>query len=251
MTLIEVPHTVRHRDIRDYVRDAVLELGYEIAPRELPSDEFMDLARANGALSVTMLAKAKEVAISHGGVCVSDGYLGCRMPLTFVCSAGHVFETPLAAVNHRDHKRPRFCPECGGTRKRTWEENVRDVTQRGYTLLGQLIKLKANGYTVTYFRVRCPAGHEYEVARDNFVAPGDPVTPRRKCIKCERARTNRDRAVKERGERAAKFGLIPLSPFTPRGADSEWQCVAQGHRFSASWNTLLFRKNGKCLMCNR
>ncbi len=246
--LLEVPHTVKYRDIRDFVRTALIELGFDVADKELSYD-FMEMARVDGALTATMLAKAREIAISHGGTCVGDVYLGCHMPLAFVCAKGHAFSAPLASVNHRNHKRPRFCPECGGTRKRTWEENARDVARRGYTLLDQFQKTGPDGYTLTYFKVRCSAGHEYEVARDNFIAPRDATAPRKKCIRCERKRTNRDRSVRERRERAEKFGIIPLSDFVGRKDNAEWQCVAKGHRFEASWNTLLFRKQGKCLMC--
>lgn len=251
VALVEVPYTVKPTRIRAYVRRTIEELGYDIpAVETLASDQdFLASVAEEGTLAAAMLEKAHAVAASHGGRCLSESYLNCHLPLKWICMADHEFETPLASVNHADHARPRWCPECGGTRKRTDEENQALVASTGYTLLGigtRIVGIKQPRVEPT-FHLQCPAGHRYVTLRTNF-APVVDGEPRKECRRCARIRTNRIRAMQERTVRAAGFGLRLVGPFVPRELPSAWECMARGHQFEASWDAILARPR-KCLVC--
>jgi hypothetical protein len=250
VTLLEVPYTVPHLHIRVYVRRELAELGYDIAPATSPDSEFAAIALEKGKLAATMLAQARAIAVSHGGVCHSTSYINCHEPLRFTCAQDHEFCTPLASVNAADHPRPRFCPECGGTRLRTLEENRALVAPTGYVLLGLDSAVIGRKKCVTRFHVRCPARHEYSVLRANFLPVTDGV-PKRGCIRCARQRTNGERGALARKARLAQFGLEALDEYGGRHKLARWRCLAQGHGFEASWNTINARRGAKCLACGR
>jgi hypothetical protein len=249
VTLVEVPYTVPLTKLRSHVEMNVKDLGYDTAPVVLSDLDFLAKVRTEEALAATMLKKAHEVASSHGGRCLSTTYLNCHHLLEFECRAGHRFETGLASVNFADHQRPRFCPECGGTRRRTDEEDHLLAESCGYTLVGT--RTRRVGKAQRADRVLdlvCPNGHEYSTSRANF-APVTDGKPKRGCIRCARTRTNQERGVREREERAKLFGLKPTGPFVPRTEPADWECLYCGHTFSASWTAILNRGHKKCFRC--
>ncbi len=251
VALVEVPYTIPRARVRDHVRRELQLLSYDIAPAVVPLDEFMVAALADGRLTATMLAKARATAESHGGRCLSEGYVDCHTPLSFVCAKGHEFDTPLASVNAADHPRPRFCPECGGTRRRTFEENAALVAPSGYVLLD--VTSIRTGNNRTQLHLRCPAGHAFVALRSNFLPVIDGV-PHRGCIRCARLRTNREKGRIAREQRLVEFGLIALDPYGGRHLKARWRCVAGGHEFTACWNTINDRqihKRPACLLCPR
>lgn len=248
VVLVEVPHTVPYAKIRNHVFREVSALGYSVVKPTTSLREFLTKARADGAQAVVYLEKARSIARSHKGVCTSDVYIDCHTPLDFICAKGHHFQTPLASVNARDHSRPRFCPECGGTRRRTFEENEALVKSAGYTLLDVIDRRTGVAQRLDrYLVVRCPAGHEYEVYRANF-APVVDGKPKRGCVRCARTRTNHARGEQERRARAREWGIEMTGPFVKRNQKTTWMC-ANGHEFQASWNTVLAREKNKCLLC--
>jgi hypothetical protein len=248
VVLEEVPYTIPYARLREYVRKIVTTLGYDVAPCVTSDSEFLARVAAEGTRAVEMLDKARQIAESHGGKCLSDVYLDCHSPLSFVCKVGHPFQTPLASVNAADHSRPRYCPTCGGTSKRSEDENRELVESCGYKLLGTFSKRIGRAQKLlTHFRVKCPAGHAYEVERGNFVPIVDGK-PRRECMKCVRTRVNQERGEQARRERAAGWGMAIIGPFVTRKEKTLWQC-RNGHKFEASWETMLNRKRGKCFLC--
>ena len=222
-----------------------------------PLDEFMGKALADGLLAITMLAKAHAVAASHGGECLSEYYIDCHGDLDFKCKFGHPFTTDLASVNEADHPRPRILPpECGGTRKRTFDENAELVAPSGYTLLemntAEMGKTKVK--KVTNFRLRCPSKlHEFDMKRDNFLPVGYRRGPAEAARNALCASASQEKSKRERRARALLFGLVPSdpgAPYVPRNVAESWRCLAGNHTFEVSWNTLLFRDPGrKCLKC--
>jgi len=251
VTLIEVPHTVPFKQIRELVRHELLELGYELAPIELPDIAFIAQVREDGTLAKTMLEKARNIAESHGGRCLSETYIECHQPLVFECKEGHRFETGLASVNAIDHKRPRFCPECGGTRKRTEDENRELVESAGYELLHiHTTRTGGDQRTQQTLHVQCPnREHEsYDVLRSNFM-PVIDGKPHRGCVKCSSKKEQHMRGELARAKRISEFGLEALDPYATRKVKTRWRCIANGHEFTASWNTINLRKRSKCLEC--
>jgi len=255
IVLLEIPYTVRHEDIRAKVYEMILDLRCVVKPTKPTAslDDFIRSVCETQNLPAVQLKKASEIAASHGGKCLSDVYVNAKYgKLVFECKHGHKFVTPLDHVKMAGSKRPRFCPDCGGTRKRTLEETRAEIEPTGYTLLALNVKItgtEGHERNTTYLQVQCPEGHIYDVARDNFLPLVDDK-PIKKCMKCERARTNQERAIIERNAKAEEWGLrILTEEFAPRHDSMLWTCNANGHRFTASYHTVLIRKNRKCLLC--
>jgi len=249
VTLLEVKYTVRCADIRAFIRAEIDLLGYPVNPAPMSDDEFLRLVTNNDSRLAAMLDQARDIAASHGGRCLSEIYTDCHADLIFECRSGHIFRAPLASVGAVDHQRPRWCPTCGGTYKRTFTENAElAAAATGYILLK--VETIGTNRKVTNFHLSCPGGHDYyECLRDNFLPVGADGVPRRSCIKCARARTNQERAVKERADRAALHDLEILSAFAPRDIEITWRCLKCNGQFQASWNTFLNRKTRKCQLC--
>jgi hypothetical protein len=189
--------------------------------------------------------------VSHGGHCQSKDYIDCHEPLKFTCAQGHDFEAALASVNAADHPRPRFCPECGRTRRRTFEENAALVAPSGYEWQEEgETRGGADERRLVVFHLRCPAGHEFRSLRSNFLPVVDGL-PHRGCIRCARKRTNQARGQAARCSRLAEFGLEALDEYASRHKVVRWRCLAAGHEFAASWNSINARRGRKCLECPR
>jgi hypothetical protein len=249
--LIEISYHTRPAQIRERVRRLIKDLGYAVPDTQVSDEDFMAAAKVEGTLTAAGLRRVHAIAESHGGFCLSDQYINCHTELLFQCANDHVFAAEPANIGHADNKRPRWCRECGGTRRRTDEENsIAVAAAPGYELLD--VYNQYGGDTdirsQVWFTIRCPAGHEYEVKRDNFL-PVVNGKPRRGCSPCEHGRANRARGEIQRAERALTFGLIMIGPFGDLKMKTRWECIAEGHKFTASWETVRGRKGKKCLRC--
>jgi len=63
------------------------------------------------------IADMKAIAEARGGKCLSEHYVNSQTKLKWACLAGHAWEAEPASV-----KQGRWCPECGGSKKKTLEE---------------------------------------------------------------------------------------------------------------------------------
>lgn len=251
VTLVEVPYYVGHKNILQFVADSLRALGHEIQEPAIAVADFMSEAKMTGQRAAVMLEKARAIAESHGGRCLSDSYANCHALLQFVCKAGHDFEAELAAVNFKDHSRPRWCRECGGTRRFTFEENKALVTATGYRLLAQNTATVGENKPETQLVVKCPNPEHrpYKVLRGNFLSSSSPGVPVRHCARCAKAPNNRDRGAAQRSATAAEWGLVAPGPFVKRTVDTEWCCLRCNSTTRTSWNTLKARKGYKCFHC--
>lgn len=248
--LITVPDTVPLRGIRDYVHAAIRDLGWvpELPVPERNLETFLAETLANNDNRERMLESAKAIARKHGGVCLSDRYYNCREPLLFRCVKGHYFEAAYMNVNQPDYRGPRFCPECGGTKRKTEAQLQAAAHACGYELQGVLIRRSESGRPYRYMILSCPVGHPYEAQVSNFFPIEDGI-PHRGCIRCARAKSNQERMVQEREGILANLGIEPLEPHADRHANVDWMCRANGHAFTCSYHTLIIRRGNKCLRC--
>lgn len=252
VALIEIPYTVPRNMIRDRVRRELFFLGFDPVAEPIPYADFIRQVMETETRAVAMLAQAREIAISHGGECLSTVYVDCRDSLEFRCKLGHPFTTPLTNVNHVTHTRPRFCPECGGTRLRTFEENKADLDSVGYTLLSQRAVMVGIQYpkATTELTIVCPVGHRYTILRTNIL-PLIDGKPQSECCSCARHRTGQAFGHPQRDARCATLGIERVGPYRGRFDDAEWRCLKCTKQFTVSWNSLILRKNGACQSCKR
>lgn len=249
VALIEIPYTIPRTQLRDHIRRELYFLGFDPVSEPAPYAEFMQQVMETGTLAAAMLEQARAIAVSHGGTCESKVYIDCHEPLQFICRLGHAFDTALADVNHRQHKRPRFCSECGGTRRRTFEENKNEMAQVGYALLAQynVIIGTKNPKTRVILKSRCPAEHIVTMLRDNFF-PLKNGKPRRSCRTCARRKTGRN-SYSQRDNRCAALKVRPVGPYAQRHTPATWLCLVCGSEFVISWNSLILRRGGACQIC--
>jgi hypothetical protein len=161
---------------------------------------------------------------------------------------------PLTAVRTNEQILENFevKNEFGGIRRTAEEDLIIQVDSCGYTFLELRIRNDARGRREMH--VRCPAGHEYWVLRDNFFPLKDQIplrdkVPKKACIYCQRARTNQAKAMEERQVRAIQMGLESRSSFAPRDEAASWKCMHCDHEFEASWVALISRHHGYCFNC--
>ncbi len=243
--LLVVPHTVGFAGIRKYVRRELTVLGYDIAPATSTDGEFYDRVRAQGPATARQYARITAVIRSKGGECLSPQYLGYRVPLRIRCRKGHEFEATPEAVDQPAYRGPRFCPECGGTRRRTGDELREKVEACGFQYFGVESRTTGDGRARRYITVRCPSGHEFGTMWDNFAPKGG--APKKGCPACHHARLGASKRI-DIGSWAAEHGLEILEPHTGIAKPHRWRCLRAGHQFTAS-AAALRQKKAACTEC--
>jgi hypothetical protein len=252
VALIEIPYTVPRAAIRDRVRRELYYLGFDPVAEPIPYTDFIKQVMETETRAAAMLAQAREIAISHGGECLSTVYVDCHEELDFRCKFGHLFSAQLARVGHATHARPRFCRECGGTRLRTFEENKADVERAGYILveMDTVFRGKVKKKSVVLMCVTCPARtHTYWVERANFLPLDADLRPVRNCRSCARIHTGYLKGLASCEQMCAAFDLQALTPYVGRHDRMDWKCLKCGDEFNLSCNTMYLRQGGKCQKC--
>lgn len=175
--LIEVPYTVKDKDIRDYVRQEIMKLGYTIADKVGTDAQFYDQVRAAGPKNEVQFARALELIAAKKGICLSLQYLGTMAPLFVECEKGHKFETTLNRLDHGY-----FCQKCAGNGKQSDEEIKKQVEHCGYRFHG-LKTVKTANSSRRHVEVECAQNHRYWVALTVFSTKnGDK--PKYGCKQC-------------------------------------------------------------------
>jgi hypothetical protein len=135
VTLLQIPHTVKYVKLRCYVREEIEALGYKIAPMAMSDAEFYNHVRATGTHNDRQYARACAIAKAKGGEILSTQYVGYRVPMQMRCGKGHVFMATLEAIDQVPSRGPRFCPDCGGTKKITDVELRARIEGQGWTFV--------------------------------------------------------------------------------------------------------------------
>jgi hypothetical protein len=243
VSLLIIPYTVRFTKIRAHVRRELVKLGYEIGPEVGTVGEFYDRVRAQGPSTERQYKKIVEVIKRKGGECLSPQYLGYRVPLRIRCGKDHEFLATPEAIDQPASRGTRFCPECGGTRRKEDHELREAVEKCGYEFLG-VESRTSSGRSRRYIRVQCPVGHEYETLWDNFCPKDD--TPRKGCATCHFSALG----ASKRGSISQwtdKHKILPTEGYKSAAVICEWAC-SQGHKFVAKF-TVLKGKKSPCTEC--
>lgn len=243
MTLLIIPYTIKFPDIRTFVRNELLSLGYDIAPVVGSDTEFYDRLRATNPARVKQYERAVSVITKKGGKCLSAQYVGYRVPLRIQCRFGHVFEATLEAIDQPADRGPRFCPECGGTRKKEDEVLASAVESCGFSFLG--VESRQMGDRKRRFiRVKCPQSHEYEVLWDNF-KPTNGV-PRKGCTKCHHQKLGASKRA-DITNWCKTNSIVAVTEYTSVAKPCTWRC-SRGHEFTATMASLRQREK-PCTVC--
>lgn len=245
ITLIRVPdrQLLDHNQIRGFVRDKLVELGYEV-PATLPDDAaFFASIRAIRGES-PYLERAKTVIARLGGSLVVDGG-ACptrTFPLHVRCRQGHEFET-----NYDNLERMRWCPACGGTAKKSDAEVEAAVAARGYVFISTDSR-STQGKARRFVTVQCPnpTHPPTEMHWDNFKQG-------KGCEKCGRARIGATRR-NDVDEIARRLGQIDLALADAQQYQNiNTQLVltcTNGHRFTSSVKKAeMAADGGRCPGC--
>ena len=139
----------------DWLEEQLAEMRRIAAERggRLLSDEYVPEARG---------AMEWECARGHrGGRCLARRYTGSNEKVQWQCRKGHRWWSTPANVRAA----ARWCPECGGTSRRSLEEMQAIARSRGGECLSRsYVNLR------TKLRWRCAKGHEWEATGGNVKA---------------------------------------------------------------------------------
>jgi hypothetical protein len=229
--LIEVPYTLENRRdvwetfnrVAEYVKGELTTMCRTYSRAPVSKEDV--LRRVEYYLSPAYhRGRFRHIVEGRGGKVIRGTYINAHSEFTVMCATGHTFVTTLARIGTA---RRRFCPECGGTTRKSYEENQDRLRAFGYTLLDS------------------PEGHPpYEVSRDNILVNG------RRCSMCSKAEAQQRKSLATRIGRARQFGLELLDGYQPRNRENRWRCLYCQREFSASWVAILNRSIGRrCLLC--
>jgi hypothetical protein len=231
VVLLIAPFTVGFTNVRSFVRHWLEDMMFDgVAPAVGTDAEFYDRVRAQGPDAVHQFNRVVEVIRRKGGECISTRYLGYRVPMRIRCGSGHEFEATPEAVSQPSWRGPRFCPECGGTRRKTDKELQARVEAIGYVFLGVESRVDEKGKSRRHLSIQCSEGHVYEVTLDNF-RPDAENNKKGRCPTCHHAeiggskRGNITHWCDHHGIRLAE------GEYANSGTLYKWRCDAAGHEF--------------------
>lgn len=165
-------YKVKDTEIRDDVRERLVELGYKIFDKVGTNAEFYDRVRTAGPRSEKFLMCAIALIEAKQGICLSTSYMGYGIPLNAICPKGHPFTPSLQTLEHGS-----FCPDCAGNKRKAPEEIRVNIEGCAFTFLDGVKTVCKKRH------VRCPAAvHEYWVCVSNFPAGStDPICGCKQC----------------------------------------------------------------------
>lgn len=230
VALLLISHKIKHRDLREHVRQELVLLGYQIATCTDSDLDFYDRVRARGPSTARQYQRALQIIARKGGKCLSSRYVGYRVPLRILCGHGHEFEASLEAIDQPTYRGPRFCPQCGGTQCQTDDELRQRVESCGFALLHVESRHDTGGRSRRYITVQCPDMHVYEVLWDNFSPTNG--TPRRGCAECHFVRLGKQKRTGATSW-AQRTGIECVGEYQRNSVPCEWECPS-GHRFAST-----------------
>ena len=178
----------------------------------------------------------QKLALSRGGLCLSDKYINCQTSLKWQCDKGHIWN--MRPMNIRNQKQ--WCPECWEERRgdstRDTIEHMREIAQArgGYCLSTQYINCE------TKLHWRCSQMHQW------WAIPHSVIYTGTWCLKCsgKEKKTIEDmRAIaRSRGGDCLSDTYINIS------TKLAWLC-SEGHEWEASPVNII-HDNTWCPNCN-
>lgn len=245
LCLITVPYTIKHINIRSFVRDEIVDMGYEPAPTKISDEKFIELADIDAAKNTAKFNKLLGIIAKKGGMCLTEKYLGYRIPIKIRCKRGHIFNATPEAISQPTSRGPRFCTVCGGTQKQSEKILANRVASCGYKLL-KVGSKKVGSQTRRVIDIECPQGHLYSTLWDNFCPQNG--TPKKGCTICHHNKLGSLKR-KDIAQWCQKNKIQILGQYKNQSTKYNWAC-AKKHTFIASYSSLSQKKNGPCTACS-
>jgi hypothetical protein len=158
ITLIEIPqivYMISISHVQQYIIEQCRKSGYPTSPEAEQAK--VTLYSAYSPTAKERLHIIKELAVSNGGECLSQAYLGNRTPLNFRCAAGHEWVTTPTVI-YRRH----WCPKCATLRiSMSRRLTLREMQDIGVSRGGKCISneyVNAN----TNLLWECSEGHRWK-----------------------------------------------------------------------------------------
>ncbi len=225
VVLLEVPYTVQHAHLQNYLTNLLDGVASRSGlVRNRSPINICEL----GVRSVKWLAEVKALAISRGGVCLSEFYINNSTRLKWQCAQGHVWWAVPGSVQQGT-----WCPKCGirsGAVRRA--HDIQLMRQLAESHGGECLSQEYQN-SRTRLNWRCADGHVWET-QASVVMGGHW------CPKCEKIRLGRKYAstIEQMRALAAKKGGECLSEhYTNSHTKLRWRC-AKGHEWEAVPNSI-------------
>ncbi|KKR45833.1 MAG: hypothetical protein UT82_C0021G0009 [Parcubacteria group bacterium GW2011_GWB1_40_14] len=227
--LIEVPYNVSHDKIYDFVLNSCEANGVSV-----PKHKKVDINKLE-VFSPTILNELKNIALDHGGECLSTQYINSSTKLKWRCKNGHVWGATPGAI-----KSGGWCAACSEVKKKTIQDMQKLAARRGGQCLSEIYVSNS-----TPLLWKCNKNHTWR-------APGNGVQQGQWCPKCgiiSRSEKQRKYTIKDMQRIAEDRGGKCLSTeYKNIGDKLRWQCK-KGHTWEASGTNVMY-SNTWCLKCS-
>lgn len=208
-----------------------------------------DLVRGNSLdKAAALLAKAKQVAIERGGLCLSTEYKTARLPLLWKCKEGHQWESTTDNVVRGGA----WCRKCGyAVTAKKKEKFSLDVCKELAQKYGTKCISKEKPPFLKQYEWECSSGHTYF---------GSPLTCTKNQFACPKCKAIKIAGLKVAGELPSfveQFGVCQKIALDKKGELLStsylgahrkllWRCK-EGHEWKATPGSI---KNGSwCPVC--
>lgn len=189
------------------------------------------------SIPAVRLEEARALAVSRGGLYLSEQFLGVKNSALWQCAQGHRWKASLSNIT-----KGKWCPWCAGN-KVDAAEQLRRAQDAAESRGGELLSTNYVGNKAP-MRWRCAAGHEWEAAFATV------VSRRTWCGRC--GGTERDaeeQLAKARAAARSKEGLCLSTRYERANRSSmQWQCE-RGHRWSADFDSVV-HAGSWCPVCS-
>lgn len=179
------------------------------------------------------LELVNEIAISKGGVCLSDLYINSQARLKFQCKNKHQF-----TVNYSNLKLGTWCRECYQIQRKAFElEKIKKIAiKNGGICLSTKYESKSS-----LLKFQCKNGHVF-----NRVASNTIKKKGNWCAKCDRDEVCKKILLSLNKLAIKKGGKCISKSFHRTDFKLKWECK-NGHVFNATTKSI--RKGTWCAKC--
>jgi len=184
------------------------------------------------------IKKAREIARSKGGACLSDTYKGGTSKLRWKCAKGHEWE---ASTNSVIRNRS-WCAVCTGL-KVDPGEMLQKAHEKAIKHGGLCISDTYINSNKSMLRWRCAEGHEWNAVFGSVVSAGTW------CGICKGQHVDPVNRIRIAQEKAKSRGGLCLSiTYTTKSSPLRFRC-AQGHEWNSSYQGVV-TSNSWCGVCD-
>ena len=230
-----------HQEVKEYIES----FGYELISKEYKNnrqkltvkcpeghitevtfDHFKRGSRCRECMpnKRKSIEEIRNFMATEGYELLSSEYRNSKQKLEIKCPKGHVYKQTW-----REFQAGYRCSECGGTKRKSYEEVKEYIEKEGYTLLS-----KEYINNSTNLDMLCPQGHKYNANFNNFKKGY-------RCKKCAGLETVEFEYVKEYLFEQYNYTYIGGEY---KNAKSELLIKCdKGHEFTTNWNKI---QQGKC-----